>query len=374
MSPALSASFTLDTAVPTITIDTAPIINIANEASYTFSGSCSDDGQDVDYAIGSMSGTVVCSSSAWSVTLDTSLIGDSSAVAITADHSDLAGNAATQASTSVLKDTVRPSPLALTSPTSGSYLGSASQTLDGTCEDGATVQISGDLVSSQSAVCSSGNYSIAVNLSSGDGLKNISIDQTDPAGNSMSPALSASFTLDTAVPTITIDTAPIINIANETSYTFSGSCSDDGQDVDYAIGSMSGTVVCSSSAWSVTLATSSIGDSSAVAITADHSDLAGNAATQATTSVLKDTVRPSPLALTSPTSGSYLGSASQTLDGTCETGASVTISGDLVSSQSAVCSSGNYSIAVNLSSGDGLKNISIDQTDPAGNSWPRRYQ
>ncbi len=358
----------IDTIAPSVSFNSLSIINLSNVSVYNISGSCSEEGQDVDYVIGTLNGTVVCSSSAWSVTLNASSIPDNASVAITADHSDVAGNAATQASTSVLKDTVRPSPLALTRPTSRILLGSASQTLDGTCETGATVSISGDLVSSASGVCASGNYSIAVSLSSGDGLKNITIDQTDPAGNSMSPALSANFTLDTAVPTISIDSSPIINIANVASYTFSGSCSEDGQDVDYVIGTLNGTVVCSSSAWSVTLNASTIGDSSAVAITADHSDVAGNAATQATTSVLKDTVRPSPLALTSPTSGSYLGSASQTLDGTCETGATVSISGDLVSSASGVCSSGNYSIAINLTSGDGLKNITIDQTDPAGNS------
>ncbi len=202
MATPLSINYTLDTSAPTLSINTYPTINLANVSSYTFGGACSEEARNVDYNIGGVTGSVVCSSSAWSVSLDVSSLTDSATVSITADHSDQVGNNAPQATKTVLKDTVRPTPLTIGSPADGAVLGSASQTISGTCENGASINITGDITGAVSGTCSSGNYSLAINLSSGDGVKNISIDQLDAAGNSMASALSVSYTLDTTGPTV----------------------------------------------------------------------------------------------------------------------------------------------------------------------------
>lgn len=95
-------------------------------------------------------------------------------------------------------------------------------------------------------------------------------------------------------------------------------------------------------------------------------DLAGNTASAESTTFEIDSIAPS-VAITSPTANSYHQSA-LTLAGTCETGISVAISGDIPANFSTACSSGTFSQLVNLSSGDGNKTITVTQTDPAGNA------
>lgn len=363
-----------DTTPAEVAITSSPTINIANASSYSFSGTCSEEGRDVDYAIGSITGTVSCASGVWSVTgLDVSSVADNASVAITADHVDAAGNAATQASQNVLKDTVAPALVVLSSPADTSTVNNVSQTITGTCEDGASVAIAGD-ISGAAFTCASSAYSISATITSGDGVKNFTLIQTDAAGNP-SASLAASYTLDTSVPTVTIDTLAVINLANQVSYSFSGTCSEATRNVSYDIGAgaITGTVVCSGgNTWSVTgLDVSSVADNTSLVFLADHDNVALTPAVQANDNVLKDTIRPTPLTLSTPADTSILNNVSQTMTGTCEPSATVSITGTGMNGGpfTGPCSGGGtYSISVTLTAGDGTKNFSIDQADVAGNN------
>ncbi|MFZ2188346.1 MAG: Ig-like domain-containing protein, partial [Candidatus Moraniibacteriota bacterium] len=101
-------SYTSDTVDPTVTIDAPAVINNANKAAYTVTGTCSENTRTVSVNIGGVVSTPVCTGLAWTTTSDVSGVADNAALAITANHSDAAGNNATQSSTSVVKDTVAP--------------------------------------------------------------------------------------------------------------------------------------------------------------------------------------------------------------------------------------------------------------------------
>ncbi len=98
----------------TITTPAASAVVLAsNIASYAMSGACSENGQTVTIA-GSVSTTATCASSAWSATVDLSAISDGT-LSITAAQSDVAGNSATTASRSFVKDTTAPT-ISVTTP------------------------------------------------------------------------------------------------------------------------------------------------------------------------------------------------------------------------------------------------------------------
>ncbi|MES2526620.1 MAG: DUF2341 domain-containing protein [Bdellovibrionota bacterium] len=121
----------------------------------------------------------------------------------------------------------------------------------------------------------------------------------DTAGNNvvltLTPPSSAGILVDAVVPTVTLNTPALINLANVTNYSLSGTCSENGRNITVAVGSytVAPAPTCSGLVWSATgVNVSSASDGTAVVVTADHSDAAGNNAVQATTTVVKDTVAP----------------------------------------------------------------------------------
>ena len=108
-TPGDSSTVLVDALIPTVTINTPSNINSTNTSAYNLTGSCSEESQNVIVNIGSDTFNTTCSAAAWSVTEDISLQADSPLIAITADIQDLAGNNATQATASVIKDTTSPS-------------------------------------------------------------------------------------------------------------------------------------------------------------------------------------------------------------------------------------------------------------------------
>ncbi len=209
ITPPSLANIYIDTTVPTVSIDSAPSISLGNASTYTFSGSCSEDGIDVDLTLENTSVTVSCGSGSWSSgAIDISGEADTTNFDLTATHSDLAGNAAS-ATTTVVKDT--------------------------------------------------------------------------------------------SVSTVTITSPTVINSNNVSSYSLSGTCSEDTVMVDIFIGALNFQPTCSSNAWSLSgLDITSESDSASLAITADHSS-----ATQATTTVVKDTTSPEVTSISAPTNGYY---------------------------------------------------------------------
>jgi hypothetical protein len=374
-NPATQASraFVKDTGAPVVAITSpaaASYINNANKAAWTVSGTCSENGQNVVLS-GSASATVSCAAGAWTKTFDMTAVADG-AVTIYADHSDLAGNPATQASRAFVKDTAAPT-VAITSPAAASYINNANKAawiISGTCsENGQNVVLSGS--ASATVSCAAGAWTKTFDVTAvADGAVTIYADHSDFAGNPATQA-SRAFVKDTAAPTVAITSpaaASYINNANKAAWVVSGTCSENGQNVVLS-GSASATVSCAAGAWTKTFDMTAVADG-AITIYADHSDLAGNPATQASRAFIKNTGVPT-VAITSPAVNSYINNstkAAYTVSGTCSAnGQNVVLSGS--ASGTAVCGSGTWTINLNFTAAaDGTVTVYADHADASANN------
>ncbi|MCB0390695.1 MAG: hypothetical protein KDD58_05375, partial [Bdellovibrionales bacterium] len=179
-------------------------------------------------------------------------------------------------------------------------------TISGTCStNGQEVTISVDDTNGATAavtpgiqpICNTNAFTANLDLSSLDD-NTITITASHLATND-----TVSLTKDTAVPTVTI-TSPIatdyINLSNESSFTVSGACSENGREVTISADDTNGGTAavtpgvqptCTANAYTVNLDLSSLDDDT-ITITADHNDVATNSATQASVSLTKDTAAP----------------------------------------------------------------------------------
>ena len=239
----------------------------------------------------------------------------------------------------------------------------------GTCsEDTRTVTVGGDY--SDTITCSSGTYSKTVNLSGlAEGTRSFTLDHDDQAGNS---AVTVNFDLekDTVIPTIAVTSSSDINIANQSAYTFSGTCSEDTETVvlggDISEGThFTSNPTCSSGNFSVSVNFSAL-PSGNVNITVDHTDPAGNTASQISHNLTKNTTLPTvTITAVNVTSANV---AAVTVSGNCsENGQTVTIGGGSVSA-TPTCSAGIYSASVNFTAAsEGNVNVTADHMDASSN-------
>lgn len=303
--PSLSGIY-VDTTIPTLSITSSPDITAANHTAYTISGTCSEDGEDVVLQFGSSTNvTVSCSGGSFSSgNVDVSSEADSATFTLTADHSDLAGNNATQSLVTVDKNTTLPT-VTITNAPDIDQANETSYAANGTCsENGRVVELN---IGSLNLLpnCSSGTWNISnidVSSLSDSGSITFTADHDNAA---LVAATQASTTIakDTTGPTVTISSAPNINSANENAYTVSGTCSENGRTVEVYIDSLNFNPNCNSGGWTTGAQdVSSIADGSGISITADHDNAAAQAATQATASVDKDTTGPTINTLSTPTS------------------------------------------------------------------------
>ena len=326
------ASFLKDTLAPTLAINTPISGGFLNASevgsSLTLSGTTNANGRTVSVTLGSGGSattyTATAAAGAWSVVVPSSALQAllQGSVSVRADVSDIAGNAATQATASFIKDTLAPT-LTITTPISAGYLNAAEQlvplVLSGTSTglaDGATVTV-GLAGVAYSATVANNAWSTSVPAADlqalSQGSLSVSANASDLAGNAASA--SASFTKDTINPTVTIN-GPISSdgylSASEvnSSLTISGSSSgiDSGRSITLAVGSSSYTAtVQASGSWSKTLSSNQLQSLSdgTISITANGTDAAGNAAPEASTTVVKDTNTPT-ISVNQPISAGYL--------------------------------------------------------------------
>ncbi|MCM2280035.1 MAG: hypothetical protein NDJ89_18330 [Oligoflexia bacterium] len=372
--------------VPAITVAfSAPsagsYIRNANQASFAVSGTCTEEGRQVSVSgPGGATATPSClAGGTWSATLDLSGAAEGP-VTLTADHSNSNGVASAQASLSLVKDTGIPT-LTLAAPIDGSAitaLNKAALVVSGTCsENTRVVSVSATGGVSASPQCVGGGYSATLDFTSvSDGAVTISANHSDAAGNAAAQ-VSVSLTKDTGTPTVTL-TAPAagsyIHSANYSSVTVSGSCSEDTRIVNVTTtGGLSSSPSCSSGSFSTTLDFTSVSDG-VVTVSADHSDAAGNTATQATVSVTKDVVAPASIAIGAPSEGATISIANRsalTISGTCsEAGTgNVLVKAGVTSLGTADCATGAFTGSFDLTAiPDGAVALSAILSDAAGNS------
>jgi len=273
-----------DVTAPTISLDALSNINAANEASFSVTGSCTDNIDSIDIVIGAATASGSCSAGAFNISVDTNSVSDGTGISVSADITDAAGNTGTQASSTVNKDATIPTVTIAFSPDI-TAANESSYNVSGACsENGETVSVNIDGLT-YTPTCSSSAWSLnSIDVSSRADNPSLPItaDHTDSFGNL---AIQASSTVDknAATPTVTINSAVNITNANETNYSVSGTCSDNGTIVSLAVDSLTFSPNCSSGVWSMNSIDASSLTDGPITITADHSS-----APQASLGITKD--------------------------------------------------------------------------------------
>jgi hypothetical protein len=274
---------------------------------------------------------------------------------------DLTGLTSPEDTQTWVLDTVRPADISLT-PFAATTSGN-SYVIGGVCETGATVNLGG--ASTQSAVCAGGSFSFTVTATV-DGLYNYTLLQTDLAGNTALTPGRFDWTRNSAVPAAPLITlpasSPYYSKSNTDPSAISGNCIPT-YNVNLT-GDDTGNQVCTG------------GGSFSFAVTPPGSDGTYNySVTQAnggptsgadTLSWVLDTMAPAQVVKTQPASSPVVtASSSITISGTCESGATVVLSGD--DNQNKLCVSSAFSFTVTEQT-DGTYTYNLVQTDQAGNT------
>ena len=324
-----TADITIDKTTPTITLDTVSGDNTINASESTSGVTLSGitSGVEVNQLVSlKIDGTDVATTTfvsvdgegngAFSTDVSLSSLEDGDYV-LTADVSDVAGNPATQASVDITVDKTEPNISLDTVSGDGNISATEALsdiTLSGTTsgvEAGQTVTLKvGDNEIATATVVSvggegNGAFSTDVSLSSlGDGDYVLTADVSDAAGNQATQA-SVAITVDKTAPSsITLDTVSEDNVINSaesvSNVTLSGTTSgvEAGEKVTLKIdGTEVGTATVDSvnesgeGIFSVGVSLPGLADGDHI-LTADVSDVAGNAAPQAEVSVTLDTTAP----------------------------------------------------------------------------------
>lgn len=353
-----SRSFVSDMTPPSVTI-TSPVANTYLPGSFTVQGACEVGFPVVVGGSGvATSATVSCNAGTYSATVNVSA-GDGSKI-VTASQTDSANNTAS-ASKTYLRDTTAPV-LTITSPANGTT-GQNGVTLVGTCETGLTVNFSGTgLAGTSSVICVGGSYSANLTFSNNDGPKTINVSETDGAGNISQ--VSGTYNKDATAPVVAI-TSPAEGTMAQNGLTIGGTC-EAGLNVTLTGSGVASPVVVACNASGLFSGDILFSNGSgAKTVTASQTDAVGNVGSNSR-SFVRDISAPA-VTITSPAVNTYLAS-DFTVQGACESGLAVTVSGAGVNSPATVpCNSGSYSATVSVSAGDGTKVVTAEQTDAAGN-------
>jgi hypothetical protein len=287
-----------------------------------------------------------------------------------------------QSSRSFLVDATAPT-LTIASPLEGAAFVEAFN-LSGSCESGLIYHIEGDVESNDgsplSLMCAAGSYSRSLQLTGASGSKTVSIRQADAAGNqslssrSLYKGMALSFT------------SPVVGFVTGYQVAVTGTCTirpGVATQVSFS-GNVSGSPAasCNSGTGDPTVGAFSAnlnlqGGCAANCSRSIHArqiDAGGVHFVQSSLNVQLDEHAPV-VSITSPSSGLSVNSTAITVSGSCDVGPAgyasglVRIAGTGVSAtDDATCNGGTYSQSITLTSGDGVKVITAQQTDFAGNT------
>ena len=224
-----------------ISITETPHINAGNVASYSLTGTCSPNGGTVSVSVGGVNpiSTPSCGSGTWSGNFNLSQVGDSLSVAIVASYAQ-GGSTVNRPGATVIKDTGVPA-VTLSPPGEPiTRLNDTAYAIRGTCDDVAlTVDIKATETNNtvtDTAICvlplNSANkiWSKSINVQTlGAGTVTIEVSQTDIAGNKGTSSQSV-LREDSVIITLASNPAAI-GSANISSYSVSGTCSENGTSV-----------------------------------------------------------------------------------------------------------------------------------------------
>ena len=292
-SAPVSTTWTVDLTAPALTLSSTPdIVTNATTASFSFSATDSGGGAVSSYSC-SIDGAAYASCSSPKSYSSLGAGAHTFAVVVT----DTAGNTSGATTFSWTVDLTAPTLSITAKPNSITNATTASFSFSGNDTGGGTI-------ASYSCKLDAGSYATCTSpqayASLAAGAHTFSVTVTDTAGNTSSEQ-SYSWTIDTTPPTVTITTpssnGTIALTSSLASYSVGGACSENGVAVVLS-GASSLSVPCSSGAWSTNIDISSLSDGT-LSLTATQTDAAGNSASSAARTFVKDTVAPS-ISITTP--------------------------------------------------------------------------
>lgn len=315
-------------------------------------------------------GSQVCSVTAvagiWSC--DTSALSETSHT-FDIVSSDAAGNSTNGTSITFTVDATAPAAPSVSAPTEGALLTTATPTISGTGEAGASLTVTdeADNVLCSLTVPGDGNWS-CVSTTLSQGVHTISVRQVDAAANT-SPTVTRSFSVDSIAPEAPAFTNPV---DGSTITTTTPSVRGTGESGTLVTVSEGGSQVCSvtpvGGIWSC--------DTSALSETAHtfdivSSDAAGNSTSGTSITFTVDATAPAAPTISAPAEGALLTTVTPTISGTGEPGATLTVTDE---SSNVLCSltvpvDGNWS-CTSAALAEGAHTLSVKQVDAAANTSP----
>lgn len=270
---------------------------------------------------------------------------------------DAVGNVSSTFSTITVTYDITPPVLTVTSPANNSYAKN-SVIMTGACETGVTINFSGDIPAAFGVACSGGTYSQTVNLTTGDGPKNISVAETDAAGNTTT--VNRTYINDNLPPIIT-RTSPISPIlTNTNTVAWTGTC--EGNYTINVTGDYTGSFACVSGTWNWTTPTKTLDGTYNFSLV--QTDAAGNTSTALPLQWTRDNT--APVFTVNQSTNLTNNKSSQIYDGSCEGTNPIIITG--ATSDAISCSANSWTWTTPTVSTDGLRTYTLTQTDPAGNT------
>ena len=313
-----------DTVLPTANLGSyvPKAINSGNQTTYRLEGSCDENGK-VHVKIGTLDViTVDCTNNTnWSLNHNVSNL-TGTAIAIIISMVDTVGNESSQVTQNVNRDVVAPNvTLANTNP----HINASNTTnysLNGSCETGLDVSVTVGDLTKQTLSCNTSAWSLTnydtTALAVGTSYSLI-ISQIDAAENE--GRVEQTLIKDITAPTITLSSSLLVNSQNQSDFTLSGSCSEEGQDVTITIApAQPVTTPCASTNWTyqANLSDANNYPDGNINVTLAHTDRAGNetSLSDQTTRLSKDTTVPTISFTTTPSINGY-NEKNYTIEGRC---------------------------------------------------------
>lgn len=347
-----------DTAPGDLVITNPITLSKVSNADLTIAGNCLS-GATV-FLAGGDTQNMTCVASSFSFTVSKSVGGT---YFFNLYQSNSVGTSST-VTVSWLYDITAPAAIAITSPLSNPYTsGDGSISISGTCENGTTVNITGDHTASTTCAA---NAFVFTGITKGvDASYVFSLTQVDAATNTSS-ATSFTWIRDSSIPA----TPTISNFSDNPHYTkisplnVQGVCVS-GNTVTIVEGGVTlASGVCGGgNTYSLDVSKPGDGTYSLAVYQTDAVSLNDSAFRDFTW--VYDTLAPAAPTIANPSTSPVTSSGSLIISGNCELNATVTLSGD--DSQTQICSAGSYSFTISESV-DGTYNYSLSQTDLATNT------
>lgn len=386
-SSSVSRIWNRDTVAPSAPHLVAPAISPYTSGSLTLilSGQCEVASQ-VNLT-GAQSGTALCADGSFSFLLAQA---GSGAYVHAVSQTDAGGNISSSTSFEWDIDTSIPASVTITAPVMLTTINNQnSLIISGTCINTYDVNLAGDITAPEvtapagtlSQTCSGGVFSFTL-AKSLDGSFSFAVSQINTTTGSTSAPASVFWTRDTqapAAPTIlSPSTSPFYQPGT---LLVSGAC-DDNNSV-FVSGDESASTTCASGSFSFSISESVDGTYN---YDFTQMDSASNVSSAATLQFVRDSSSVAPPTVTLPLASSVTSNSSTfVIAGGCNSGFTVSLSGDLIAAEAdpgltQVCSANSYSFSVTKSV-DGVFNFSLKQTNLAATdsstvsrSWIRDTQ